>query len=103
MKHIKAARFVLPIVAVKKYLRGFQRVHVSFQSTSSRNISSANALNECTNFIELRKKGRGNHKRQLAIGINHARKLYLETYCKIDVLNGKEYAPKGYQTVLPPQ
>ena len=61
MKHTKAISFFEPIVAVKTYLRGFQRVHVYFQSTPSCNITSVNALNECTNCDELLKKGRGKH------------------------------------------
>ena len=72
MKYTKAARFFEPIVAVKNDLRGFQRVYVSFQSTSSWNIASANALNEHTNFVELHKKGRVKHKRQLVIEMKHA-------------------------------
>ena len=64
MKHAKAARFFEPIVAVKNDSRGFQSVHVSFQSTSSFNIASVNALNECTDFVELREKGRGKYNNQ---------------------------------------
>ena len=89
MKHDKAERFFEPIVAVRNDLRGFQRVHISFQSTSSCNIASVNALNECTNFFELHKKGRCNHKRQWAIDMNHARRIYLTTYFWIDVLDGR--------------
>ena len=89
MKHTKAARFFDPIVAVKKYLRGFQRVHVSFQSTSSCNIVSVNTINECTNFVELREKGRYKHKQQWVIEMNHAQKFYLATHCCIDVLDGR--------------
>jgi hypothetical protein len=87
-KHAKAARYFEPIVAVKDDARGFQRVHVSFQSTSSCNIASVNALNECSSFVELREKGRGNNKRSWVIEMNHARRLYLATYCWIDVLDG---------------
>ena len=75
MKHTKATRFFEPIVAVKNDLRGFQRVYVSFQSTSSWNIASANALNEHTNFVKLHKKGRVNHKRQLVIEMKIARRI----------------------------
>ena len=75
IKHTKATRFFEPIVAVKNDLRGFQRVYVSFQSTSSWNIASANALNEHTNFVNLHKKGRVNHKRQLVIEMKHARRI----------------------------
>ena len=87
MKHAKAARFTQPIVAVKDYPEGYQRVHVSFQSTSSCNIASVNALNECSMFVELRERGRGLNKRYWAIEMNHARRLYLSTYHGIDVID----------------
>ena len=79
-KNSKAARLFDPIVAVKNDLRGFQNVHVSFQATSSCNIAYFNDLNECTKFVETRNKGRGKHKRQWAVEINHARRIYLATY-----------------------
>lgn len=87
-KHAMAARYFEPIVAVKDDERGFQRVHVSFQSTSSCNIASVNALNECSSFVELQEKGRGNSKQSWVIEMNHARHLYWATYCWIDILDG---------------
>ena len=89
MKHTRAARFFEPIVAVKNDSRGFQRVHASFQSTPSCNIENVHALNECTEFVELREKGRGKYKQQCVIEINHARKFYLATYFWIDFLDGR--------------
>ena len=80
MKHTKSGRLFEPIVAVKKDSRGFQYVHVYFQSTSSCNIASINDINECTNFFELLKKGRGNHKQQWVIEMNHDWRIYLATY-----------------------
>ena len=62
-------------------------MHVSFQSTSSCNIASVNDLNECTNFVEIDKKGK--HKLQWVIEMNHARRIYLATYFWIDVLDGR--------------
>ena len=56
MKHVKAAILFEIIVAVKNDSRGFQTVHVSFQSISSYNIAYVNDLNECTNFVELRQE-----------------------------------------------
>ena len=88
MKHTKAARFFDPIFAVKNDSRGFQCMHVSFQSTLSCNIAYVNALNECTNFVEVREKGRGEHKQQWVIEMSHARRIYLATYFWIDVLDG---------------
>lgn len=88
-KAAKVARFAQPIVAVKNVqgTEGYQRVHVSFQSTSSCNISTVNALNEVFNFVELRERGRGVNKRYWVIEMNHGRRIYLSTYNGIDVLD----------------
>lgn len=84
----KIARFSQPIIAVKDdNEKKFQRVHVSFQSTSSCNISTVNALNEVYNFVELRERGRKDDKRYWGIEMNQARRLYLSTYGNIDVLD----------------
>ena len=58
----KAARFFNPINAVKKVpavddKRGYQRVHTSFQSTSSCNISMVNALSWCKMSMQRREWG----------------------------------------------
>ena len=87
MKHNKAARFFEPIFAVENYMRVFQHVHVSFQTTSYYNIASVNALNECTNFVDISKKGRGKHKRQWVVTMNHAQRIYLATYFWIEVVD----------------
>ena len=63
MKNTEAEILFEPIVAVKNYSRGFQRVHVSFQSTTSCNIAYVKALNECTTFVDLNEKVRGKNKR----------------------------------------
>lgn len=84
-KHAKAVQYFESIVAVKDDARGFQRVHVSFQFTSSCNIALVNALNECSSFVELQEKGRGDNKRSWVIEMNHACHLYLATNCWIDV------------------
>ena len=89
MKHTKTARFFEPIAAVENDSRGFQRVHVSFQPMSSCNIASINALNECTNIVELREKGRVKHNQQWEIVMNHSQKKYLTKYFWIDVLDGR--------------
>ena len=62
-------------------------MHVSFQSTSSCNIVSVNDFNECKKFVEIDKKGK--HKLQRVIEMNDARRIYLETYFWIDVLDGR--------------
>jgi hypothetical protein len=88
----KAARFFNPINAVQKVppaeeKRGYQRVHTSFQSTSSCNISTVNALSSCTKSIRRRERGRGNSKRHWGIEMNDARALYLGSYYRIDCID----------------
>ena len=87
-KAAKVARFAQPIIAVKNDgNKNFQRIHISFQSTSSCNISTVNALNEVFNFAELRERGRGEKKRYWVIEMNHGRRIYLSLYNGIDVLD----------------
>ena len=87
-KQAKVARFAHPILAVKNAADGsYQRIHISFQSTSSCNISTVNAMNEVSNFCELRERGRGNNKRYWVIEMNHGRRIYLSSYNGIDVLD----------------
>jgi hypothetical protein len=79
----KAARFFNPINAVKKVpqvedKKGYQRVHTSFQSTSSCNISTV---------IRRRERGRGNNKRYWGIEMNDAMTLYLGSYYRIDCID----------------
>ena len=59
----KVARFSNPVVTVKDN-DGYQRIHVTFQSTSRCNIASINVLNECKLFVEIRERGTKANKRQ---------------------------------------
>ncbi len=61
-KATNVARFAQPIVSTVKKTDLYKRVHVSFQSTYSCNISTVNALNEVYNFVELCERGRGANK-----------------------------------------
>ena len=92
----KAARFVHPITAVKVFKfpstdaakrKSYTRCHVSFQSTSSCNLSTVNALNVVKADIRKKNRGRGNNKRTWGIEMNDARDLYLGSYGKIDSLD----------------
>jgi hypothetical protein len=67
----------------------FTRVHVSFQSTSSCNISTVNALNANSLFVVKKERGRGEQKRWWGIEMNHARQLYLNTYGRIDTIDAQ--------------
>ena len=64
-------------------------MHVFFQSTSYYNIAYINALNECTNFVEIQEKGRGKHKQHWVIETKNEWRIYLATHFWIDVLDGR--------------
>jgi hypothetical protein len=91
----RAARFNEPVTAVKQTLFSlddtehmpYKRVHVSFQSTSSTNISTVNALNSNKLFVVKKERGQGVNKRKWAIEMNEARQLYLKTYGRIDTID----------------
>jgi hypothetical protein len=89
----KAARFNQPINLVKivegdgANKKGYVRVHTTFQSTSSCNISTVNALNECSMYVRKRERGRKENKRFWGIEMNDARELYLGTYSRIDSID----------------
>jgi hypothetical protein len=63
------------------------RVHVTFQSTSSTNISTVNALNKNTLAVRTKERGRANSKVKWAIEMNEARQLYLASYGRIDTID----------------
>ena len=63
------------------------RVHVTFQSTSSTNISTVNALNANQLFVRQKERGRGSAKRKWAIEMNEGRQLYLASYGRIDTID----------------
>ena len=82
------------MIAVKEVAPGerdewkkYERVHVSFQSTSSCNFSSVNSLNHCELTREQRERGRGKSKRKWFIEMNAARRYYLSTYGRIDSID----------------
>ena len=88
----KAARFREPIKMVKYVhalggLAAYERVHTSFQSTSSCNISTVNALNECILWIRKMERGTGKSKRLWGVEMNSARNLYLQSYYRIDCMD----------------
>jgi hypothetical protein len=90
----KAARFNQPICLVKIVAedeaankKSYVRVHTTFQSTSSCNISTVNALNECSMYVRRRERGRKENKRFWGIEMNDARELYLGTYSRIDSID----------------
>ena len=90
-RRTKVARFQDPIVAVKVSKcspdsdKTFERAHISFQSTSSCNIATVNALNGCKFSVRAKQRGKNkDNKRHWVIEMNDARSLYLSTYGSID-------------------
>lgn len=69
--------------------KGYTRVHVSMQSTSSTNFSTVNAMNENKKWIAKKDRGRAINKTKRVWGIemNSARQLYLKTYGQIDTVD----------------
>jgi hypothetical protein len=65
----------------------YTRVHVTFQSTSSCNITTVNALNQNSLFVVGKERGSGKQKRKWVIEMNDARQLYLATYGRIDTID----------------
>jgi hypothetical protein len=60
---------------------------VSFQSTSSTNILTVNALNSNKLFVVKKEHGQGANKQKWAIEMNQAQQLNLKTYGRIDTIN----------------
>ena len=69
--------------ASQKYVR----LHCSFQSTSSCNFTTVNALNECNLTVQRKERGHQESKRYWGIEMNDARTLYLGTYSRIDSID----------------
>ena len=83
----KVGRFTNPIVAVKQVTNNdvtYERAHILFQSTSSCNIATVNALNSCNFYVKSRERGRNDNKRNWVIEMNDARSLYLASYGCVD-------------------
>ena len=62
-------------------------VHVSFQSTSSTNISTVNPINSNKLFVVKNECGQGLSKRKWGIEMNEACQLHLKTYGRIDTID----------------
>jgi hypothetical protein len=71
----KACRFLHPIAAVKtvkaqENMQPYLHVHVSFQSTSSCNLSTVNGANWLSNCMKKKERGRGAAKQLWGIEIS---------------------------------
>ena len=67
-------------------LAAYEWVHTSFQSTSSCNITTVNALNECILWLRKKERGTGKSKQLWGIEMNSACNLYLQSYYRIDCM-----------------
>lgn len=77
------ARFENPVLVVR--LEGDSQItHTSFQSTSSTDFASVNAINDCVLCSKTKETGRGKHKRCWGIEMNEARALHLNACGKVD-------------------
>jgi hypothetical protein len=84
----KAARFLNKGSAVMRKKNAdnqtnYVRLHCAFQSISTCNISTVNALNHGNLEGRTKGRGRGNSKRYWGIEMNDTRNLYLGTYSRI--------------------
>ena len=68
-------------------LAAYERVHTSFQSTLSCNITTVNALNECILWLRKKERGTGKSKRLWGIEMSSTRNLYLQSYYRIDCMD----------------
>ena len=74
-------------VAATEDAKEYQRVHVTFQSTSSCNMSSVNSLGEVKTHVKKKERGIGVNKRTWAIEMNDGRCFYLGMCNMVDVLD----------------
>eukprot|EP00957_Ditylum_brightwellii_P042774 3238987-Ditylum_brightwellii.AAC.1 len=62
----------------------YQKVHRSFQSTSSCNIQAVNTLSSVSKFEETKEMGIPKNKWKWVIEMNGTRQLYLNTFYVTD-------------------
>lgn len=67
--------------------QSYTRAHVSFQLTSSTDISTVNALNQNSLFSVEKTCRTGKHQRKWVIEMNDACQLYLKTYGRVDTMD----------------
>ena len=84
----KVACFFHPVVTIKdtpptNSCYGYRIIHVSFQSTSSCNISTTNVLNKFKLTVSKQERCYDHKKRFLGIEMNAARELYLGMYSRL--------------------
>ena len=80
----RVAQFFQPVVAVNEVAAegdklAYRKFYVSSQSTSSCNIQTVNALNECKLTVAKRSRGFRDNRRTWGIEMNAVRELYLGT------------------------
>ena len=68
-------------------LEAYEWVHTSFQSTSSCNTATVNALNEYILWLRKKDRGTGKSKQLWGIKMNSTRKLCLQSYYRINCMD----------------
>ena len=86
-KRSPAARWMHPIFCLRQHQNGALIQLTTFQSTSSCNLMHANAMNSNSLHASAKERGKGNHKRQWAMEMNESRRLYLDSYGRIDSID----------------
>ena len=69
------------------YNKSYSITYVSFQITSSLNISTINTINILNNTVIIKDLGRGYHKRLWRISLKLSRYIYLKTYNNLNIMN----------------
>ena len=84
-KRSRAARWMHPIFCLRQHQPTGALIQLTtFQSTSSCNLIHVNAVNANTMYAASKERGKGAHKRHWAIEMNESRRLYLDSYGRID-------------------
>jgi len=86
-KRSRAARWMHPIFCIREHQSGALIQLTTFQSTSSCNLIHVNAINSNSLYASAKERGKGAHKRQWGIEMNESRRLYLDSYGRIDSID----------------
>lgn len=86
-KRSRASRWMHPIFCLKRHQNGSLIQLTTFQSTSSCNLIHVNGVNSNTMYGAQKERGKGPNKRQWAIEMNESRRLYLDSYGRIDSID----------------
>ena len=86
-KRTRASCWMHPIFCLKRHHTGALIQLTTFQSTSSCNLIHVNGVNSNSMCGSAKERGKGLNKRQWAIEMNESRRLYLDSYGRIDSID----------------